>query len=73
MWSVPVPVPPSRHGFKYRLFYGFADRRLIGYDNKRGKGDHRHIEGREEPYQFQGWEKLIDDFLADVSRMRGKP
>jgi len=20
-WRVPLPVPPSRHGFKYRLFY----------------------------------------------------
>jgi hypothetical protein len=72
VWRVPTPVPPSSHGFKYRLFYGFAGRRLVGYDNERGKGDHRHIEGREKPYRFEGWETLIDDFLADVARIRSK-
>jgi predicted transcriptional regulator len=24
------------------LFYGFPGNRLAGYDNERGKGDHRH-------------------------------
>jgi hypothetical protein len=72
IWQVPSPVPPSRHGFKYGLFYGYAGRRLIGYDNERGKGDHRHIEDREEPYLFESWETLIDDFLADVARVRSK-
>jgi hypothetical protein len=73
VWRVPAPVPPSSHDFKYRLFYGFAGRRLVGYDNERGKGDHRHAEGREEPYRFRTWETLIDDFLADVAQMRSKP
>jgi hypothetical protein len=73
VWRVPTPIPPSSHGFKYRLFYGFAGRRLVGYDNERGKGDHRHYDGREESYKFRGWEALIDDFLADVARMRSKP
>ena len=70
LWRVPSPVPPSDHGFKYSLFYGLPGRRLIGYDNERGKGDHRHVDGREESYEFQGWEKLIDDFLADVAKAR---
>ena len=43
---------------------------MIGYDNERGKGDHRHVDGQEEPYLFKGWEALIDDFLADVAKMR---
>jgi hypothetical protein len=72
VWRVPAPVPPSSHGFKYRLFYGVAGRRLVGYDNERGKGDHRHVDGREEPYQFRGWEALIDNFLADVARIRSE-
>lgn len=72
VWRVPAPIPPSSHSFKYWLFYGFAGRRLVGYDNERGKGDHRHLDGREEPYRFRGWEALIDDFLADVARMRSK-
>ena len=73
VWRVPAPVPPSSHVFKYRMFYGFPGRRLVGYDNERGKGDHRHNDGREEPYDFRGWEALIDDFLADVARLRSKP
>jgi hypothetical protein len=73
IWRVPSPPLSSSHGFKYRLFYGYAGRRLIGYDNERGKGDHRHVEGREEPYEFRGWEALIDDFLADIARIRSKP
>jgi hypothetical protein len=72
VWRVPAPVPPGNHGFKYRLFYGSAGRRLVGYDNERGKCDHRHIDGREEPYRFRGWEALIDDFLGDVARIRSK-
>ena len=42
IWAVPEPVTPRTHLFKYSLFYGFPGRRLIGYDNERGKGDHRH-------------------------------
>lgn len=72
VWRVPLPVPSSSHPFKYRLYYGFAGQRLVGYDNERGKGDHRHIEGREEPYRFESWTILIDDFLADVARIRSK-
>ena len=36
------PVTGSAHRFKYRLFYGLPGRRFAGYDNERGKGDHRH-------------------------------
>jgi hypothetical protein len=71
IWRVPSPVPPSHHDFKYSLFYGAPGQRLVGYDNERGKGDHRHIAGQEEPYDFRGWEALIDDFLADVAMTRG--
>lgn len=44
----------------------------MSYDNERGKGDHRHIEGREEAYAFTSVEQLIEDFLADVRRLRGE-
>lgn len=44
----------------------------IGYDNERGKGDHKHLGRSEHPYEFLGWEKLIDDFLADIAALRGK-
>ncbi|AYD00391.1 hypothetical protein NCHU2750_09980 [Neorhizobium sp. NCHU2750] len=74
VWKVPAPVPGSQHGYKYRLFYGRDGERLVAYDNERGKGDHRHIHGREENYQFSTMEKLIADFLEDVHvrRQRGR-
>jgi hypothetical protein len=43
------------------------------YDNERGKGDHRHVADKEEPYTFTTIEKLIDDFKTDVRRARGGP
>lgn len=71
IWQVPKPVLGSVHGLKYSLFYGYSGQRLVGYDNERGKGDHRHIEGREEPYTFTTVEALIADFVAEVRKFRG--
>lgn len=73
IWRVPVVVPPTEHGFKYHLFYGRPGERLVGYDNERGKGDHRHRAGREEPYVFSSIAQLLDDFEADVVALRGGP
>lgn len=70
-WQLPVADPERPHGFKYRCFYGKNGVRLVGYDNERGKGDHRHLRSTERPYQFEGPEKLIADFLADIRRVRG--
>ena len=72
VWRTPKPVKGSDHHFKYRLFYGYPGRRLIGYDNERGKGDHRHIDEREEAYTFTTDRQLIDDFLNDVKRRRAE-
>ena len=44
----------------------------MGYDNERGRGDHRHLAGKEEPYSFSTPEQFIADFLADVRRLRGE-
>ena len=71
VWTVPAPVPPSQHEFKYSLVYVVNGERVIGYDNERGKGDHRHYGDREEPYTFASVEQLVADFLADVTKIRG--
>ena len=71
LWRVPSPVPPTTHGLKYSLFYGREGAREIGYDNERGKGDHRHFQGVETAYVFSTVEQLIADFWADVRRLRG--
>jgi len=66
IWKVPSPVPPTGHGYKYRLVYVVAGERLVGYDNERGKGDHRHLGERELPYRFVDVPTLIRDFIQDV-------
>jgi hypothetical protein len=42
----------------------------VGYDNERGKGDHRHVRGREFVYRFKSPDQLVADFLADVEEAR---
>ena len=72
IWRVPEPIPPTTHGLNFRLFYGLEGRRIVGYDNERGKGDHRHFKGRETRYRFVSIEKLLADFLADVDSVRSE-
>jgi hypothetical protein len=70
VWRVPAPMAGCAHPFKYRLFYGYPGRRVLGFDNERGKGDHLHRAGTEQPYLFSTPERLIEDFLAEVRRQR---
>ena len=43
-------------------------KRLVGYDNERGKGDHKHIGEDELAYAFQNVDQLLEDFWNDVKR-----
>ena len=43
---------------------------MVGYDNERGKGDHKHLAGRELTYQFVDIETLMADFFRDVEKMQ---
>ena len=70
VWQVPQPVPPSEHPFKYRLVYIREGQRVVGYDNERGKGDHKHLAGREVTYKFVDIETLMADFFRDVEKMQ---
>jgi len=72
IWKLPERNEERPHGLKYSLFYGFSGERIIGYDNERGKGDHRHCHGQEEPYTFSTAERLVADFIDDVERERGE-
>jgi len=54
------------------LFYGRDGERVVGYDNERGKGDHRHVRGHEYHYRFVTVEKLMVDFFAEVERERSQ-
>jgi Family of unknown function (DUF6516) len=73
VWEVPQPVTPSEHLFKYRLADILNGNRLLGYDNERGKGDHRHFRGEEFPLAFVSVDSLLEAFILEVEllRMRG--
>ena len=70
LWQVPLPVAGSAHSYKYRLFYGRDGRRIVGFDNERGKGDHCHLDGQEHPYTFSTVAALLDDFRAEIEKRR---
>ncbi|MEO5862958.1 MAG: DUF6516 family protein [Burkholderiales bacterium] len=67
IWELPEPLPASAHRFKYRLYYSAAGVNRVRYDNERGKGDHRHLNEREENYVFTTIDNLLADFERDVN------
>lgn len=70
VWRVSKPVSPSLHGYKYQLVYVVGGKRVIGFDNERGKGDHCHIGGEERSYRFVDIDRLIEDFIAEVDKWK---
>ena len=71
IWRLPRATPDRSHGLKYRLYFGRDGICVVRYDNESGKGDHRHIKGREESYSFTSVEKLRRDFEADIRKYGG--
>mgnify|MGYP007127681992 FL=1 len=45
---------------------------MFGFDNERGKGDHKHFGDQEEPYTFVDVDRLIDDFIQEVERWKSE-
>ena len=71
VWRLPSPLPASPHGYKYRAAFIIDGRRVIGFDNERGKGDHQHdASGQEWSYPFTPVEQLVEDFIAEVAAER---
>ena len=70
IWKIPETNDERPHGFKYSLFFGRPGERLVGYDNERGKGDHKHIKGIEYPYNFISIDQLFTDFRRDIAIVR---
>ncbi len=68
IWKLSCPVPPCEHAFKYRLVYVLDGIRMVGFDNERGKGDHKHLDGKQSAYHFVSIDQLLDDFLSEVER-----
>ncbi|MFZ3044634.1 MAG: DUF6516 family protein [Desulfatirhabdiaceae bacterium] len=73
IWRVPASAH-APHGFKYSLVFVKDGKRVVGYDNERGKGDHRHFWDQEHPYTFTDVETLFRDFQADMTAAKkGRP
>lgn len=70
VWMLDEPLPPCAHSYKYRLFFGRPGECFVRYDNERGKGDHRHVGGKESIYGFTTLEALLADFERDVTDWR---
>ena len=68
LWEVPEPLSDSRHHYKYRLAFVVAGVCMFRYDSEAGKGDHKHVRGKEVKYRFVSVDKLMVDFLDDVKR-----
>ena len=73
IWSVPKSVPSARHRCKYNLFYGRPGERLVGFDNERGKGDHKHVLGAETNYRCVSISQSLAECRTEVERVRGTP
>jgi len=71
IWRLPRATPDRSHGLKYRLYCGRSGKCIVRYDNESGKDDHRHVEGREEPYRFISVAKLRHDFETDIRNYGG--
>ena len=62
LWRVPQPLPGSTHAFKYNLALIADGICILRYDNEAGKGDHKHVNGREVCYGFTDLRTLQMDF-----------
>ena len=72
IWRLPRRLPGSAHSFKYRVAMIARGECVLRYDNEAGKGDHKHIGERQEPYKFVDLDRLLIDFRADVEAWRAK-
>ncbi|MBU1237283.1 MAG: hypothetical protein KJ634_01260 [Gammaproteobacteria bacterium] len=68
LWRLPKPLSGSSHPFKYRLAYVVAGVCVLRYDNETGKGDHRHVGGKEADDVFTTPDQLVADFRRDIER-----
>lgn len=68
LWELPEPTDGSKHPYKYRLAFVVTGICVLRYDNETGKGDHKHVSGKETKYRFVSVDKLVADFFEDVRR-----
>lgn len=69
IWEV-IKSKDYPEGLKYSLFCVLKETGdiIIGFDNHRPKGHHKHQYRRESVYDFKSIDELIDDFWNEVSK-----
>jgi hypothetical protein len=73
IWKLPFPTVERPHGYKYRLNYSLRDgTTLVRFVNELGKGDHKHIKGKEHLYKFSTPEQAVLDFISDIKSNGGR-
>jgi len=55
--------------FIYHTLCTLDNGRVLGYDNQHGH-HHRHSMGQSEPFHYNGYDKLLTRFLAEVELLR---
>jgi hypothetical protein len=71
IWSIPKS-DDFPEGVKYSMAYIKIDenraRRILGYDNERTKGHHKHYFDEEEDITFKDWNELVKRFRMMLQR-----
>ena len=56
----------------FKVMHSPGRKCLVRYGNETGKGDYRHIRGKEMPYHFVSLAKLRRDFETDMRKYGGE-
>ncbi|MBM4145485.1 MAG: hypothetical protein FJ240_04305 [Nitrospira sp.] len=70
IWQV-LKSDDKPFGVKYSIVYVKDGKRVLGYDNAEGKGDHKHYRSNETAYKFSSIWNLLRDFKTELKRIRG--
>lgn len=70
IWRLAKPLSGSAHRYKYRLAYIVNSACVLRYDNETSKGDHKHLNEIDAPYDFTDLDTLQADFWTDVNTRR---
>jgi len=69
IWRVPKSEDfPDR--VKYSFVYVKNKERILGYDNERGKGHHRHYKNEETKIDFKDPETLLNQFKEEIEELK---
>ena len=69
IWEVPKSED-FPEGIKYHFALIHEGKRILGYDNERVKGHHKHILKKEIKIKFHNLENLYRKFTKEVNQLR---